>query len=220
MEYHYPKIELSEWERLWLQPLFETQPSQNNETNWPQKRLIISSILKSCHSKSIPLGERLLAYVIHLMKSEPKEHIKKNELFEVSQTAESLLLAAEAIKMASELEVGIGWGWDESSDRTIATNGASFFKHFVPRQFLDNWMTHSNPQVRLATLSLIVDSKKTSELLVESDFEALKTLLEFNIVCQYPAFRQQFLSYFKKVVSLTNENILCLFYSREFRLTN
>ena len=74
------------------------------------------------------------------------------------------------------------------------------FRGVLPRDVFNSWTYHENPQIRLASLSLLVDAKKATEVFSAEDFEALKQLFRHSLVSQNPAFRQQFVSYFKKLM--------------------
>lgn len=54
-------------------------------------------------------------------------------------------------------------------------------------------------QVRLSAFALLCDNFKTTEPIDSNTFELIKCGLPFNINCQSPPFRQQLISYMKKV---------------------
>jgi hypothetical protein len=193
MLYEFGSTPIASWVKRWIEPLFETQICQNNESNWSQKRSIVFSILNSgkISSSLQVLIKPVLNFVVVRMNEGPKPIDSKSEALGLT---ESTLLAAEVIKMASELglQTEIGSPLVEDS-----------FRGLVPRSVLHSWFWHENPQIRLAGFALLVESRKSSELISKQDFKSLKLLLKYNLSSQNPAFRQQFYAYFKKVCLLS-----------------
>lgn len=195
----------STWDQTWIDPLFTTQLCQNNESNWPQKKSIISIILNSeklrlPHFQIMILP--LLKSVVRRMNSNEAMNFKQlTQNDEDNGTLpEASLLAAEAIKMAYELRITVNpeeLNLDSIKDKNTTPDDS--FRGLVPRSVLHSWFWNENPQIRLAGFSLLVESKKTSEYISEQDFESLQIFFKYNILSQNPAFRQQFMSYFKKV---------------------
>jgi len=185
MAHHLSQSSLLDWELTWIEPLFATQTQISpNETNWPQKRSIICSILKSGDSRIVDV---MLNFVLRKMNTSGRSN------GEVS--IESSLLAVEVIKLATELKVEM----KEVSSGSEAPLSGNYFRGLVPREVLHSWATSSRSQIRLASFSLLVETKKSSELISATDLESIKFLFKYNIASQNPAFRQQFLSYYKKV---------------------
>lgn len=211
MGYHFHNTSSREtWEKTWIDPLFATQPNQNNESNWPQKKNIISNILNSEKLRLKNIQELicpLLLYVVRKMnsgetgsRSNKCEELEKNNGDDGDVEASSLL-AVETIKMAHELKITVNLDTEKidlKSDTTSLEVSESF-RGIVPLSTLQNWLWSESPQVRLAGLSLLVETRKTSEEFTEQEFTALKIFLKYNLHSQNPAFRQQFVSYFKKV---------------------
>jgi len=191
MLYEYSTRSIADWETRWIKPLFETQSRQNNESNWSQKRTIVFSILNSdkISSSLHVMIQPILKFVVDKMNSSSDSKSEADN--ETLGYAEATLLAAEVIKIASELSL---------QTEARGSPGEDSFKGLLPRSILYSWFWHENPQIRLAGFSLLVDTRKSSELITKEDFSSLKIIMKYNLVSQNPAFRQQFTAYFKKVI--------------------
>ncbi|ODN04552.1 Thyroid adenoma-associated protein [Orchesella cincta] len=202
MGYHFQTTSEAVWGKTWVEPLFATQLSISNESSWPQKRSIISIILNSeklrlpqIQVMIIPLLKRVLEI---MNRQQDNSMSLKNDKESLDKVPEASLLAAETIKMAYELKITIDP--KELNLSCVADTSEDSFRGLVPRPVLHNWLWSENPQIRLAGLALLVETKKTSEVLTHHDFESLKIFFKYNLLSQNPAFRQQFMSYFKKLV--------------------
>ncbi|CAG7836609.1 unnamed protein product [Allacma fusca] len=165
------------WVQYWLTPLLKIQESQNNESNWSQKKSILTKALSSTGNK--PMQKCILNTVITAM-------ISGEDL-----PTESWLLIVECLKIGTELGVELEGEIEKDSTK---------FRGVLPRDIFNSWTYHSNPQIRLASLSLLIDTKKTSEIFSQQDFDTMRSIFKYNLVSQNPAFRQQFISYFKKLM--------------------
>lgn len=195
---------LIDWEKIWIDPLFATQLSQNNESNWPQKKNIISIILNSEKLRQAQFQGMILpllkSVVKRMNKSEQNSSPAENDE-ENSNLAETSLLAAETIKMAYELKITIDPKQLELMNVHDSNSAPEdSFRGLVPRTVLNSWLWSENPQIRLAGFALLIETKKTSDVISKQDFESLKIFFKYNLLSQKPAFRQLFLSYFKKVL--------------------
>lgn len=204
MSYQFETSSLIDWEKIWIDPLFATQLSQNNESNWPQKKNIISIILNSEKLRQAQFQGMILpllkSVVKRMNKSEQNSSPAENDE-ENSNLAETSLLAAETIKMAYELKITIDPKQLELMNVHDSNSAPEdSFRGLVPRTVLNSWLWSENPQIRLAGFALLIETKKTSDVISKQDFESLKIFFKYNLLSQKPAFRQLFLSYFKKVI--------------------
>lgn len=211
MSYHFEKAPSAEtWEKTWIDPLFRAQISQHNESNWPQKKNIISMILNSEKLRAAQYKNMilpLLKSVLKRMNSGQNSSLCDSDNEKAINTAEITLLAAETIKMAYELKISVDpqqLHLERVRDSSSAPEDS--FRGLVPRSVLNNWLWNENPQIRLAGFALLVETKKTSDVISKQDFESLKLFFKHNLMSQNPAFRQQFMSYFKKVKTFKNLN--------------
>ncbi|CAL8123751.1 unnamed protein product [Orchesella dallaii] len=203
MSYHFQTVSEAIWGKTWVEPLFATQLSISNESNWPQKRSIISIILNSeklripqIQVMIIPLLKRVLQIIIRRQVPNIPHKDKNEESLE--EGPEASLLAAETIKMAYELKITIDP--KELNFSCVTDTSKDSFRGLVPRPVLNHWLWSEDPQIRLAGLALLVETKKTSEVITRHDFESLKIFFKYNLLSQNSGFRQQFMSYFKKLV--------------------
>lgn len=192
MSYHFDVVGCTdEWEAIWIDPLY--LPQQSHESSWAQKKTIISIILNSDKLRI----KQYQGMILPILKSVMK---RMNSSDKESESGETSLLAAETIKLAYELKITVdteALKLDSVRDSDSAPGDS--FRGLVPRYVLNSWLWSDNPQIRLAGFALLVETKKTSDVISLSDFESLKLFFKYNILSQNPAFRQQLFSYFKKV---------------------
>ncbi|GFY54930.1 thyroid adenoma-associated protein homolog [Trichonephila inaurata madagascariensis] len=72
---------------------------------------------------------------------------------------------------------------------------------FISFASLIKALCHADDQVRLSAFSLICENSKTTEIIPADIFKLIKVTLPYNINCQAPAFRQQMVSYMKKLMN-------------------
>ncbi|GFT74738.1 thyroid adenoma-associated protein homolog [Nephila pilipes] len=72
---------------------------------------------------------------------------------------------------------------------------------FISFVSLTKALCHADDQVRLSAFSLICENSKTTEIVPVDIFKLIKATLPYNINCQAPAFRQQMISYLKKLLN-------------------
>ncbi|GBM23527.1 Thyroid adenoma-associated [Araneus ventricosus] len=72
---------------------------------------------------------------------------------------------------------------------------------FMSIECLQKALTHADDQVRLSAFSMICESPKTTEVVLENAFKLIMELLPYNLNCQAPAFRQQLVSHLKKLLN-------------------
>lgn len=66
-------------------------------------------------------------------------------------------------------------------------------------QVLENALVHFDDQIRLDSFGLICETQKTTELILNSEFDLVKKFLNFNSDSLSPSFRQVVIAHLKKV---------------------
>ncbi|KAG8187737.1 hypothetical protein JTE90_015607 [Oedothorax gibbosus] len=70
---------------------------------------------------------------------------------------------------------------------------------FISRRSLVRALSHSDDQIRLSAWSLICESPRTTEPVPADILDLIRSTLKYNMNCQSPAFRQQFVASLKKL---------------------
>lgn len=72
------------------------------------------------------------------------------------------------------------------------------WKQLIQYKVLKDAAIHSSDEIRLLSLSLVVETPKTTELIVEEDYNFMIHFLKYNMNTQSPVYRQQMLAALKK----------------------
>lgn len=78
-------------------------------------------------------------------------------------------------------------------------NSEKFLYGNIEASVLEESIIHNDDQVRLDSFSLICDNPKTTEAILNVEFELIKKFLYYNSESSYPAFRQSVITAIKKV---------------------
>ena len=112
------------WASVWINPLLQTQESQNNESNWSQKRTILAKTLGSPDKE---VQQLILSTIITVMNAS------------ANLCTESWLLIVECLKIAVEL------GIEFKNIMLAGTDHANeIFRGILPRDVFNSWTFHEN----------------------------------------------------------------------------
>ena len=74
-------------------------------------------------------------------------------------------------------------------------------------EWLNRSLSHFEDDIRLDCLSLIVESRKTTQLLTENDLNLIYDSIDSNINCQQSSSRQRFLAFVQKLFQRLNNSL-------------
>ncbi|XP_017786652.1 PREDICTED: thyroid adenoma-associated protein homolog [Nicrophorus vespilloides] len=159
------------WTRLWVRnlvPLFQT----TDDT--------LHFYLKKVFTKAFQLDNSVLKLLSY-------DRIKYDNPRELSVLLSCFVLARKLnITLHPEND------YDEEFDDDMYWNGMIEF------DLLELLMVDQNPDIRIATLTLVVESQKSTQFFTEWDLKFLIRFLHYNVTTQLPNLRQQMLALYKK----------------------
>ncbi|KAL0879103.1 hypothetical protein ABMA27_004060 [Loxostege sticticalis] len=159
------------------------------ETNAPDSALL--NILENLMAKAVALDENIINYIVsHIKESSDPDSSPGN--------LKCILLLLSAARKAG------------LAARLTNQHSSQDWKGVISYELLERAAVDSIEETRILSLSLVVESPKTTEQFTEGDFDFVLYYLRYNINAQSPNFRQLTLSLMKKFIKRVEESYKAL----------